>query len=136
MSKAIPKISKYMTTTPDSIDSEFSVFSAMELMQKNKIRHLPVMKAGKLFGILSDRDIQQLFALSSNDPHKISVGDACSSLPYITKPEALVSEVANEMAAQKLGSAIVVDNGKLVGIFTAVDACQALSDICEMRFHN
>lgn len=136
MSKAIPKISQYMTTTPNSISAEATVFEAMEMMEEYKIRHLPVMKEKTLVGLLSERDVKSLFALAAANPKKIMVGDVCSDIPYITKPDALLNEVAAEMAQQKLGSALVVDNGKLVGIFTATDACQALSDICEQRFHN
>lgn len=135
MPKAIPKISKYMTTTPNAINSESSVYEAMEMMEKNKIRHLPVMKNNKVFGIMSDRDVKSLFAFAGANPKEIKVGEVCSDLPYITEPDALINEVATSMANQKLGSAIVMDNGKLVGIFTATDACQALSDICEKRFH-
>jgi acetoin utilization protein AcuB len=37
------------------------------------------------------------------------------------------------MAAKKYGSAIVMQNGKVVGIFTTVDACQALADLLQTR---
>lgn len=137
MSKAIPKISKYMTTTPHSIEANESVYRAMELMQQLKIRHLPVLKQSQLIGLISERDVKTLLTLTGSvaSPKDILVGDICADLPYVTKPDALLNEVATEMAEKKFGSAIVVDNGKLVGIFTAVDACQALSDICQQRFH-
>lgn len=136
MSKAMPKISKYMTTLPQSISSESSVDEAVQIMDKARVRHLPVMKNQKVLGIISDRDIKSIFAFAGADPKIIKVGDICSDYPYMTQPDALINEVATEMAAKKFGSALVLDNGKLVGIFTATDACQALSDICEQRFHN
>jgi acetoin utilization protein AcuB len=135
MSKSIPKISKYMTTTPHAINSEAALDEAMEVMHKNKIRHLPVIKAGKLFGLVSDRDVQSVMSFAGSNPKEIKVGDICTDQLYMTKPDAMLNEVASEMASKKFGSAIVVDNGKLVGIFTATDACQALSEICEARFH-
>jgi CBS domain-containing protein len=135
MSKMIPKISKYMTTTPNAINSESNLLEAMNVMEKDRIRHLPVIKDGKVYGLLSDRDIKSLFAFAGADPKSIKVGDVCTDRPYMTRPEALLSDVAKEMASQKVGSALVLDNGKLVGIFTATDACQALSDICESRYH-
>ena len=136
MSKALPKISKYMTTTPLAINSESTVYEALQVMEKEKIRHLPVMKNQKVLGIISDRDIKSIFAFAGANPKIIKVGDICSDYPYMTQPDALINEVATEMAAKKFGSALVLDNGKLVGIFTATDACQALSDICQQRFHN
>lgn len=125
-----------MTTVPSAINYESSVYEAMEVMEKNKIRHLPIMKEKKVFGIISDRDVKSLFAFAGANPKTIKVGDVCTDQPYTTKPDALLNEVATEMAEQKFGSALVIDNGKLVGIFTATDACQALSDICQKRFHN
>lgn len=136
MSKAMPKISKYMTTLPHSINFECTVNEAVKVMEHRRVRHLPVMKNQKILGIVSDRDIKSIFAFAGADPDVIKVGDICSDYPYITQPNALINEVATEMAAKKFGSALVLDNGKLVGIFTATDACQALSDICEQRFHN
>lgn len=135
MPKSIPKISKYMTTSPHAINSEAPISEAMEVMHKNKIRHLPVVKAGKLFGLVSERDLQSILSFAGANPNAIKVGDVCTDQPYMTKPDAMLNEVASEMANQKMGSALVVDNGKLVGIFTATDACLALSEICEARFH-
>lgn len=134
--KSIPKISKYMTTTPLAINSEAPLMEAIDAMNKHKIRHLPVIKAGKVFGLLSDRDLKSIMQYSGANPKSMKVGDVCTDEPFITRPEALLNEVASEMADKKFGSALVIDNGKLVGIFTATDACQALSEICEARFHS
>lgn len=135
MNKALPKISKYMSTTPHAVNSEAFLSEAMEMMNKNQIRHLPVIKNGKVFGLVSDRDIKSIFAFAGANPKTIKVGDVCVDDPYVTKPEALLNEVADEMVSRKVGSALVMDNGKLVGIFTATDACRALSEICQGRFH-
>ena len=136
MSKSIPKLNKYMTTTPFAINSEATLEEAMNIMQDKKIRHLPVMKGAKVFGLVSDRDLKSILAFAGANPKTMSVGDVCSEELYLTNPEALVSEVAAEMASRKVGSAVVMDNGNLVGIFTVTDVCQVLVDICEARFHN
>lgn len=133
--KAIPKLTKYMTTTPFAINAEATVEEAMGVMRDKRVRHLPVMKDGKVFGLISDRDLKSIFAFAGANPRSLRVSDVCTDEPYMTKPEAPINEVASEMAQRKVGSALVVDNGKLVGIFTATDACQALSDIVEGRFH-
>lgn len=132
--KAIPKIQKYMTTTPYSINWASTLEEAQKVMARHEIRHLPVVKDGKTFGLVSDRDIRSVLSFAGANPRVIKVGDICTDQPYLTKPDALLNEVANEMARQKFGSALVIDNGKLVGIFTATDACLALSEICEQRF--
>lgn len=136
MSKVIPKISKYMTTSPDAINYDSTVVEAMNVMEKHNIRHLPVIKNKAVFGLLSDRDVKSILAFAGANPKSIKVGEICTDKPYITKPDALLTEVVEQMASQKFGSALVMDNEKLVGIFTTVNVCQALVDICNQRFHN
>jgi acetoin utilization protein AcuB len=133
--KAIPKLTKYMTTTPFAINSESTLVEAMNVMNEKHIRHLPVIKGNNVYGLISDRDLKSIMAYAGTNPKALHVGDICVDEPYITNPDAPIDEVAKEMVTRKIGSAIVIDNGKLVGIFTATDACQALSDICHSRFH-
>lgn len=135
MSKVIPKISKYMTTSPDAINFDSTIVEAMNVMEKHNIRHLPVIKNNSVFGLLSDRDVKSILAFAGTNPKTIKVGEICTDKPFITKPEALLTDVVAEMASQKFGSALVVDNGKLVGIFTTTNVCEALTDICNQRFH-
>jgi acetoin utilization protein AcuB len=134
--KAIPTIQKFMTTTPHSINYEAPLEEAIKLMEKNKFRHLPVIKNGEAFGLLSDRDVKNLLTFAGTNPKTTKVGDVCGDEPYVTKPQAPINDVAAIMAEKKYGSALVMDNGKLVGIFTLTDACKALAEIVEQRFHN
>ena len=48
-------------------------------------------------------------------------------------PDAPVDEVVREMAGHKYGSAVVVDNGHVVGVFTAIDAMTAFAELLETR---
>jgi acetoin utilization protein AcuB len=133
MSKAIPTIQKYMTYVPKSIGFDQTIETAIDYMRKLHIRHLPVLKGGKLVGILTERDVNLVLGFADADPKTMKVDEAFTPEPYFTKPEALLSEVAVEMAEKKYGCAIVVDNGKLVGIFTEVDALRALAELLETR---
>jgi len=133
--KAIPRISKYMTTTPHAINADAPLQEALDVMAANHVRHLPVIKAGRVFGLISDRDLKSIMSFSGVSPRSMKVGDVCTDEPYMTKPDAALNVVASEMAMQKMGSALVIDNGQLVGIFTATDACHALAELCETRFH-
>ena len=135
MSKAEPTIQKFMTTQPESIESTATLKETLDKMSKFKVRHLPVMKAGKVVGIVSDRDIKLVMDFDEIDTAEVPVADICTSKPYIVSPDAQLHEVAGDMAEKRLGSAIVVQNGKLVGIFTTVDACRALWAILQTRFH-
>jgi acetoin utilization protein AcuB len=53
--------------------------------------------------------------------------------PYTVAPDAPLEEVATRMADRKLGSALVVDRGSVVGLFTTVDALRALAVLASRR---
>ena len=133
MSKPIPTVQKYMTYVPKSIGFDQPLQKAMEYMRELRIRHLPVLKGGKLVGILTDRDVSLVMGFKDADASTMKVEEAFTPDPYFTSPEAKLDEVAAEMAEHKYGCAIVVDNNKLVGIFTEVDALRALSELLQSR---
>lgn len=133
MSKAIPPIQKYMTMIPKSIGFDRPLSHALETMHELRVRHLPVLKGGKLVGVLSDRDIKMVLGFDGTDAKTMTVEEAYSTDPYFTTPAAPVNEVARQMADKKYGCAIVMDNDKLVGIFTETDALRALAELFETR---
>jgi acetoin utilization protein AcuB len=133
MNKPIPSIHKYMTTTPHSIGSEQTLARASSMMSEYQIRHLPVLHGGRLLGILTDRDIKLIESFRDIDPTRISVEEAMTERPYTVDPETPLDQVARTMAEKKYGSAVIVQNQKVVGIFTTVDACQALADLLSTR---
>jgi acetoin utilization protein AcuB len=134
--KTIPAIQKYMTAMPHTIGNEQNLKKAHEMMREFKIRHLPVLKAGKLVGIITDRDLALVEALRDVDPNTVLVEEACTPEPYIVAPDAKLSDVCEEMARHKYGSVLIVDNHKLVGIFTWVDALNAFGELLETRLKN
>lgn len=135
MSKAEPLIQKFMTCQPHAIEAGETVQSASKMMSDLKIRHLPVMEKGKVSGIISDRDIKMALSFVDANPRLLLVKDISHENPYIVDPNAHLSDVVRQMADKYYGSAIVVQNGKLVGIFTTVDACRALAALLEVRYH-
>lgn len=133
MSKAVPTIQKYMSTTPHSVGDVQSIATASKMMNTHRIRHLPVLRGGKLLGILTDRDIKLLAAFERFDPADVKVEEAMTEEPYTVGPDCPLDEVVSEMAEKKYGSAVIVQNQKVVGIFTTVDACRALKQLLHSR---
>ena len=131
MPRSEPTIQEFMTVQPQSIESGDKLEKAREIMSKYGIRHLPVTRRGELIGILSERELNLTYELESMEPTKLLVIDVCSEDPYMVAPDEPLRLVAQEMANKHYGSAIVIQEEKLVGIFTAVDACRALSRIIE-----
>jgi len=134
--KAQPTVSKYMTALPHTIGADQSLATAERMMSELRVRHLPVLQAGKLVGILSERDVRLVESFKDLDPETTKVDEAYSPEPFTTTPQSTLKEVCAEMAERKYGCAIVLDNHKLVGIFTWVDALRAFRDVLDTRFHN
>jgi acetoin utilization protein AcuB len=133
MTKPIPTIQKFMTTQPHSIGKEQTMAAAHVMMREYRIRHLPVLTGGKLVGVLSDRDLSLLETLKDVDPKEVLVEDAMTADPYAVEPDAPLDEVVSTMAEHKYGCAVVMQNNKLVGIFTTVDACRAFAEMLHGR---
>lgn len=133
MSKPIPTIQKFMTTSPHSIGVEQPLSRAHTMMREHGIRHLPVLHGGKLLGMLTERDLRLVESLAGVDPTKVKVEDAMSNVVYSVGPETPLDEVVATMGEHKYGSAVVMQNDKVVGIFTTVDVCRALADLLQTR---
>lgn len=133
MSKSIPQIKKYMTTDVQTIGDEQPMSIAHRVMREQHIRHLPVLHQGKLVGVVTDRDLRLVETLRDVDPTKVTVSEAMTSDVYTVSPDTSLDEVVSAMAKSKYGSAVVVDHGHVVGIFTTVDACSAFADLLSTR---
>lgn len=131
--KSIPEVQKYMTYLPKSIAHDQTLAEAKDFMNQSNLRHLPVLEGNKLVGLISDRDINLVLQFKDSDATKLKVTEACTLSPYSTSPKTPLNEVVAHMAEKKYGCAVVVDNGKVVGIFTEIDAYKALSELLVTR---
>lgn len=126
-----PLVQDFMTLQPQTIKGKENVETAKEMMSKFGIRHLPVVNDGIVMGLLSERELNLAVGIESIDPKQLLVMDMCSERPYVVRPDTTLREVVDVMAKKHFGSAIVMENAKLVGIFTTVDACRALHDLLD-----
>ena len=133
--KAMPKIMKFMTTDPHTVNSQLTLSQADKMMREHGIRHLPVLEGGRLMGIVSDRDLKMVMSFKDVNPEVVTVEEACSFDPITVSPETSLDAVVGMMAEKRIGSVLVVDNQKLVGIYTWVDALQSMHEILNQRFH-
>ena len=51
-------LERYMTRHPHTIRIDEKLDTARKLMTSLGVRHLPVLEAGKLVGVVSDRDLK------------------------------------------------------------------------------
>ena len=120
-------IKEVMTPEPITVNAEQNLKYALDIMLKNDVRHLPVLKGNQLIGILSERDIRFLESYEKIDPSELIIEEAFTEGAYKVTSDTKVAQACDYMAQRKISSALVVDQGKLVGIFTWIDALKMIS---------
>lgn len=132
-SKHIPSLKSSMTPFPYTVDVKQRAEVALSMMEEHDIRHLPVTKNGELHGVISERDLSLIMSLTEDfgELFETTVGDICSSAPYVVELHTPLAEVLLEMAKRHIGSALVVRNAKLAGIFTTTDACRCFGELIQ-----
>lgn len=129
MNLKMPRVREFMTPLPHTVGAEETLRKAQTLMKEYGVRHLPVKKDGKLIGIVSERNLKE--ALGSLNGALLKMEDVMIPDPFHVTPQTPLDEVAGAMAEEKYGCALVQEEGRLIGIFTTVDACRALRQILE-----
>lgn len=130
MSATQPTVREFMSPDPVIIDGGLSVSDAATRMFQINARHLPVYVGGHLVGILSDRDLARLAAPDNLEGGRNQTAEqACTPNPYVCRLDTPLAEVAAVLARNKIGAALVMEEGKLLGMFTVTDALNALSSL-------
>ena len=115
-----------MTAAPRSIAPGAFLSEAARMMREHSIRHLPVVENGQLVGALSDRDVHVARTLRSVTLENTKVETLMNDRPLAVPASAALSDVAARLIDRKVGSAIVMHDARVVGIFTTHDALHAL----------
>ena len=134
--KKIPVLTTAMTPFPYSIDLDASFDEASELMGRHDVHHLTVTRDHRVVGVITERDMTSAMQLRSNlnDSAGLSVRDLYIADPYIVSVDEPLDNVLLTMAERHIGSAIVTKAGKLVGMFTSVDACRSFGSYLREHF--
>ena len=122
-------VEQYMSRNPATIGKSDPLVAAHRLMQTHRIRHLPVLHQGRIVGVVSERDLYLLETVKNVDPRREPVEEAMTAFPFTVPPDANLADVARQMWKHRYGSALVVKDGVLVGIFTRADALRALTEM-------
>ncbi|MFQ5350390.1 MAG: CBS domain-containing protein [Thermoanaerobaculia bacterium] len=123
----MPRIGAVMSPFPYSLGPEDTLATARRLMAEHHIRHLPVVVEGIPAGVITDQDMRRAAADRGSEAD-LRVGDLELSETCEVDISAPLDLVLSEMAARLLDSALVLKGDKLVGIFTATDACRAFAE--------
>lgn len=126
MASDIPKVKQVMTAIPATIEVGTKIQDALQEMQSHSFRHLPVVDGEEVIGILSERDILTSLAVHKNleASRDLEVQELCHFNVYHVDPDDQLDQVLDHMAEAHIGSAVVMQAGELLGIFTNTDACK------------
>jgi len=120
-----------MTREVVVLSPETTAAEALAVCRERRVRHLPVLEAERLVGIVSDRDLRSA-APALGDPGrvealgKLRVSEVMGRDVVSARPDDPIEEAANEMRERRIGCLPVVENDALVGIITSSDVMEAL----------
>ena len=134
------KLQEIMTRSVIHIDQEETVAVAARTLAHYNIGALPVCdRAGKLCGMVTDRDLVTRCLAAGRKPENTKVGDVMTGQVVSAAPDMDTGVAAHLMGRQQIRRLPVVKNGKLCGMVSlgdlAVreqsnpDAADALGDI-------
>jgi acetoin utilization protein AcuB len=129
-------VRNWMSRAVITVDVNDSMQDAMKLLKEHNISMLPVMKKGKLVGVVTDRDLKRASASDATtlEVHellflisKIKVKDIMTPNPVTVPMNFTVEETAEVLLDHKISGAPVVDErGEVVGTITKNDLFRAM----------
>lgn len=129
-------VADWMTPNPITIGEDASIIEAVHLLKEKNIRRLPVMRAGKIAGVVTEKMLLTFSpgkstSLDAWEAHyllsKTPVSEAMNPKPHVVTPSTDIREAARLLHDGKLNGVLVVnDKRDLVGIFTTTNALEAL----------
>ncbi len=120
-----------MTRDVIVVPPELTLASAWHVMTRERIRHLPVVRAGALIGMLSDREVLARGTIAKDGslhvPVHMTVGEAMTRTPLDTcGADTPVADLTCTMIERKVDAIAVVRGLRLVGLVTSTDLLSLL----------
>ena len=134
--KSKKKLSEIASKNILTVSSDDRVVHARRIMVDENIARLPVIKDGKLVGIISDNEIAFAFAnikrsfpigRQKHQLEELLVEDVMKKPVIWTQPSISVSEAASIMMKNNLGALPLIENEKLIGIVSRTDLLKTIS---------
>ena len=131
-----------MTPNPVTVTPDVSVSEAFSIMKERQFRRIPVVQGGKLIGIVTEKELQQVSPSKATSLsvfelnyllEKTTIKDAMSKDPITVQDDDLIEKAALLMRTNKVGALPVMHGDKLVGIITESDIFDAFIDTMGFR---
>lgn len=125
-----------------SVKPDVPILEALKLMQRERIRRMPVIQDGKMMGIISDKDLihaapSDATSLSVWEINylvsRIHVKDVMTTNVLSVTEDTPIEEAARIMADNKIGGLPVMSDGGVVGLITETDLFKILLELMGAR---
>jgi len=110
------KVQELMTRDPVTLGPESTCSEAARLMKREDCGSLPVVKDGRLVGIVTDRDIVVRGVAGGKDLAQLAVSEIMTPGPTTIAPDMKAEDASKLMSEKQVRRLPVVENGRLVGI--------------------
>jgi IMP dehydrogenase len=129
------KIRDIMVGQVITVDSDYTVKHAANIMNRSGIGCVIVLEKEKVKGILTERDILKRVVAVAKDPEKTFVEEVMSTPVFIVDPNITLENAVKLMFKHKIKKLPVLENqdGKnvLVGLVTLTDIARVQSNLIE-----
>ena len=109
-----------------SIDPDAPVLEAIRIMADRSIGALPVMRDGKLLGIVSERDYARKVILKNRSSADTPVRDIMTTPVTTISPDQAVHNCMEIMTQQRIRHLPVVERNAVVGMISIGDLVKAV----------
>jgi acetoin utilization protein AcuB len=125
-----------------SVSPETPIHDALAMFKKEHIRRAPVVKEGRMVGIVTENDLlnaspSAISTLSVWEMNymlsKITIKQVMTKKVLSVKKDTPIEEAARIMADNKLGGMPVMDDGKVVGMITETDLFKIFLELMGAR---
>lgn len=115
-------VQQIMTPYPVVVDVATPAAQCAKLMDHHEIGALGVVRDGRLFGVVTDRDIVVRAVARDRDPATVTAGELASTQVVAVTGDALVEDAERRMVEHAVRRLFVVaDDDRPIGILTADD---------------
>ncbi|NLL53103.1 MAG: CBS domain-containing protein [Peptococcaceae bacterium] len=115
------KVKEIMSTDVVFVDGSARVPEIAKVMKQNGIGAVPVVKSGKVVGIITDRDIVLRVLADNKDYNTVTAEQIMSDDPVCIEENSDIDRAADIMAEYQIKRLPVLHKGNLVGIISLGD---------------
>ncbi len=129
------RVRDIMNTSLTTIPLASSLLDAAITMRRSSLRHLPILDAERLVGIITERDVQRcapsLLSPITQEEYNATfentpIERVMFRNPVTVTPDSSIRDAVLLMLDRKVGCLPVVEGGRLVGILTRSDLMNLL----------